>query len=225
MTLTTILFDAGDILYTRPSRSSAMEKFLLDRGYDKPAKKDDAVIEKKLTAHAGEISGKDYFRWLMARHGVNDSKDLADGVELLETAQSNVIFFEGVADTIHELKRRGFLLGIVTNTFNPEEEKSGWFKQIGIDGVWDSYADSSVLKVVKPNPEIYMAALDPIGVSPENAAFVGHAQHELDGAKAIGMTTIMFNPYPDCKKADFRAKEFRDLLTIQPIAEAFSSVS
>ena len=53
--------------------------------------------------------------------------------------------------------------------------------------------------------------------SPENAAFVGHAKIEIDGAKAIGLTTIIFNPDPDCKEADFKIEKFNDLLKIPPI--------
>ena len=126
-------------------------------------------------------------------------------------------FFEGVPETLHELKRKGFKLGIVTNTFNSRQEKNSWFKTVGIDNIWDSYADSFELQVTKPDPKIYLAALEPINESPENAAFVGHAKIEIDGAKAIGLTTVIFNPDPDCKEADFKIEKFNDLLKIPPV--------
>uniref|UniRef100_UPI003D0DDC2B HAD family hydrolase n=1 Tax=Roseibium sp. TaxID=1936156 RepID=UPI003D0DDC2B len=93
-----------------------------------------------------------------------------------------------------------------------------WFRTVGIHDIWDSYADSSELRVVKPAPEIYLAALAPLGVAPGNAAFVGHAQNELDGAKALGMTTILFNPDADAHKADHRATVFQDLLDLPILA-------
>ena len=68
--------------------------------------------------------------------------------------------------------------------------------------------------MIKPDPEIYLAALDPLGVAPENAFFVGHAQYEIDGAKALGMTTIRFNPDPDCTVSDHLIARFPDLLDI-----------
>lgn len=122
-------------------------------------------------------------------------------------------------ETLHKLKRCGFNLGIVTNTFNPQEEKMRWFKTVGIDDIWDTYADSFVLQITKPDPRIYMAAIDPINVRPENSLFVGHAQIELDGAKSVGMTTVMFNPDPDCKISDFEVKDFSDLLKLPPISK------
>ncbi len=174
----------------------------------------------RLAAHGGRISVDTFFGWLLARYGVENPQDLADGVALLKNLQSDVQFFEGVAETLHELKRRGLKLGIVTNTFNPPEEKNQWFKTIGIDGIWDSYADSCILKAVKPEPEIYLAALEPLGVAPQNAMFVGHAQYELDGAKALGMTTVRFNADADCFNADHTAIKFSDLLSLAPITEA-----
>ena len=111
-------------------------------------------------------------------------------------------------------------LGIVTNTYNSKEEKHRWFASIGIDQLWDSYANSCDLRVIKPDPKIYLAALDPINVFPSDAAFVGHAKTEIEGAKALGMTTIRFNPDPNCVESDFLAKKFSDLLNLPCIIEA-----
>lgn len=220
MTISTILFDAGDILYNKPNRKSAVIRFLTDRGYNPPTEKDPVEKAKRREAHAGQIETQAFFAWLMGHYGVSDPKHVADGIKVLREQQSDVHFFDGVPETLHELKRRGFKLGVVTNTFNSRSEKDVWFRTVGIDTVWDSYADSSELHVTKPDPAIYLAALAPLGVAPENAAFVGHAQMELDGAKAIGMTTIMFNPDPDCRVADHQVGEFKELLSVAPVATA-----
>ena len=220
MSISAILFDAGDILYSKPRRRPAIAKFLTDRGHSAPALKDPIESQMRSKAHAGEIDVETFMTWLMGHYGVTDPNEVADGVKLLRAQQSDVSFFEGVPETLHELKRRGFKLGIVTNTFNPPAEKMVWFKTVGIEDVWDSYADSCVLGVVKPDPRIFRAALDPIGIRPENAAFVGHSQSELDGAKAVGLTTIIFNPDADCTSADYFTSEFHDLLSLPPILGA-----
>ena len=217
MPLKTILFDAGDILYNKPNRKSSVIKFLTERGYSAPLENDPVEKAKRKDAHAGRIETDSFFEWLMKHYGVTNSSDFADGIELLKKQQSDVHFFEGVPETLHELKRKGFRLGIVTNTFNSRQEKNTWFKTVGIDDIWDSYADSFELQVTKPDPKIYLAALEPINESPENAAFVGHAKIEIDGAKAIGLTTVIFNPDPDCKEADFKIEKFNDLLKIPPV--------
>ena len=47
-----------------------------------------------------------------------------------------------------------------------------------------------MFNALAPDPKIYLPALDPINVFPSDAAFVGHAKTEIEGAKALGMTTI-----------------------------------
>jgi phosphoglycolate phosphatase-like HAD superfamily hydrolase len=136
-----ILFDAGDILYSKPSRQQAFDAFLLSRGYAASKNPDPIAKEMRLKAHAGQMSELEFFERLMA------------------------------------------------------------------------------------DPAIYMAALDPIGVHPQNAAFVGHAKKELDGAKALDITTIRFNPDPDCVEADFTANSFRDILDLSCIVESANTMS
>jgi HAD superfamily hydrolase (TIGR01509 family) len=122
-----------------------------------------------------------------------------------------VIFFDGVAETLHRLKALGFALGIVTNTFDSTADKLGWFSRIGIEDVWDGIANSCELKISKPDPRIYLAALEPTGMAPDEAAFVGHAAYELEAAKALGMTTIAFNRDSPDVSADHVADRFSDL--------------
>lgn len=214
MGISTILFDAGDILYSKPNRKGVIAKFLTDRGYQAPAIKDPVERAMRLEAHAGKIGVQEFMEWLMVHYGVSDPQTVQDGVAMLRSQQSDVVFFDGVGPTLHALKRRGFKLGVVTNTFNPPSEKNNWFKTIGIDGIWDSYADSCELGVVKPDAEIYLAALNPLGVEPQDAIFVGHAQYEIDGAKALGMTTVRFNPDADCNTSDHLIAKFSDLLDV-----------
>lgn len=217
MTISTILFDAGDILYSKPRRKDAVIRFLAKHGLPAPAAIDPAERRMRLAAHAGEIGIEEFFGWLLRHYGIEDPKALAEGLDLLIRQQSDVQFFDGVAETLHALKDRGFQLGIVTNTFNSREEKTRWFRSIGIHDIWDSYADSRELQIVKPDPEIYLAALDPLGVGPAQAAFVGHAQNELDGAKGLGLTTIVFNPDTASVRGDFKVDHFADLLTLPPL--------
>ena len=225
MGILAVLFDAGDILYNKPRRKAAIEKFLKDRGCPVPLSNDPIAKEMRLRAHAGKIGVDAFMEWLMQHYGVIKKQDIADGIKLLCAQQSDVSFFEGVPETLHELKRRGFKLGIVTNTFNPPSEKMVWFKSVGIDQVWDSYADSCELGIVKPAPEIYMAALDPLNIKPQDAIFVGHAQKELDGAKAIGMTTVRFNSDLDCINSDLQVNAFSDLLELGPLSSEAAPIS
>jgi len=70
----------------------------------------------------------------------------------------------------------------------------------------------------KPAPPIYRIALDELGIEPKEAAFVGHKASELQGAKAVGMTTVAFN-YGKDVEADFYIEFFSDLLTLPILTE------
>jgi FMN phosphatase YigB (HAD superfamily) len=69
---------------------------------------------------------------------------------------------------------------------------------------------SSEVGVQKPDPKIYQLALQQLGVTPDQAIFVGHKNTELEGARNAGIKTVAFNYDPDAK-ADFYIKIFSDL--------------
>ena len=203
MTISAVLFDAGDILYTRPRRTKVYTDFFTSRGLPGLDMKTPEFKRLKLDSHEGLISEDDYYEEVMRRGGVTQQADFEAGKKAFREAMLDFDFTDGVAEVLHTLKKDGLKLGIVTNTYNPTQQKLGWFKTIGIDTVWDSFATSCELKAIKPSPDIYLAALKPFGGNPVEAAFVAHAQHEIDGAKALGMTTIAFNRDDDTVQGDY----------------------
>jgi HAD superfamily hydrolase (TIGR01509 family) len=132
----------------------------------------------------------------------------------LDDEANNVQFFEGVAETLCSLKDEGFMLGIITDTALPVHVKLNWFERGGFGDVWDSVVSSRELGIRKPNPKIYKVALRQLGVTGDQAVFIGHKSSELDGAKAVGIRTIAFN-YEKGAKADIYLDHFSSLLKIQ----------
>jgi HAD superfamily hydrolase (TIGR01509 family) len=207
------LFDAGDILYFRPRRGILFNEFLNKHGVvdtnDNSYKK-----EIKQLAYKGEISRADYFRELVKSYGINDPITIEEGTHILREADDDITFFDGVYDTLKELKQKGYLLGIITDSAVPVYLKLSWFDKGGFVDVWDSYISSQEIGVQKPDPKIYMASLEQVGLQPYQAVFVGHNQEELSGAKNIGMSTIAFNS-DEGAVADHIIERFQDLLSVQ----------
>lgn len=60
--------------------------------------------------------------------------------------------------------------------------------------------------VLKPDPLIYRAALDALGVAPGEAAFVGDGRdHELLGARRLGLRAVLIErglPHTESARAD-----------------------
>lgn len=80
--------------------------------------------------------------------------------------------------------------------------------------MWDSFATSCELKICKPDAGIYLAALELLRVRPDEAAFVGHAKQELQGAKDLGLTTIAFNTDDATVTVDYIISRFPQLLDV-----------
>jgi putative hydrolase of the HAD superfamily len=120
-----------------------------------------------------------------------------------------------------ELKRRGFVLGIVTDTMYPVEWKMSWLDKVGVAEFIDVVSCSSVLGAHKPNPEIYLNALAQARLTPPESAFVGHNAYELEGARRVGMATVAVN-YDQGVHADYFCGSLPDLLQVPIFQKEFS---
>lgn len=208
-----ILFDAGDVLYHRLSAGERLRSFFHE--IDCPARMITDAEKAALNARAfrGLISLDQYYEETVRLCGITRAEDIARGKAILEAEGNDVTFFPGVRETLIALERAGFYLGIVTDTAQPVFVKLGWFEKGGFGQVWDTIISSKEIGTCKPDPKIYQAALDQLGVTPAQTIFVGHKASELDGAHAVGIHTVAFNKDPSAK-ADFYIAAFKDLLQV-----------
>jgi putative hydrolase of the HAD superfamily len=208
-----LLFDAGDILYYRPRQGRSLHKFLEELDLTDKEIPTAALNALKRQAYHGEITQSQHREALLRLYGLTDPELIERGKQLMEMDENNIHFFKGVPETLKKLKEKGFMLGIVTDTANPIHVKLNWFERGGFGHVWDSIISSKEMGIQKPHPKIYHIALQQLGVTVEQAAFVGHSPEELEGARAIGMKTIAFN-YGESARADFYIDKFAELLKV-----------
>jgi putative hydrolase of the HAD superfamily len=79
-------------------------------------------------------------------------------------------------------------LGIVSNFYGNLDRVCG---DLGIRDLFHCIVDSSCEGVLKPDPRIFQAALDRIGISPDEAVFVGdNLGRDMEGAKGVGIPHI-----------------------------------
>lgn len=87
-----------------------------------------------------------------------------------------------------ELKRKGILIGLISNCFSEEAEvirRSILFPYF--DAVFLSYEQG----VQKPDVEIFQRCVDKLSVKPEECVYVGDGgSFELEAAKDFGMTAV-----------------------------------
>ncbi len=208
-----ILFDASDLLYFRPNKGKWLKIYLNSLGLDPKNISLAQKQELETQAFKKEIDTEEYYAELLKLYGMQGDEQVEAGKKVLEKESEDIEIFDGVKDTLICLKDRGFLLGIVTDTVLPTYKKLNWFEQAGFGHVWDAVVSSRDIGIRKPNPGIYQAALCQLGVTPDEAIFVGHNPSEIQGATNVGLTTIAFN-YEDGVKADMYVEHFTDLLTL-----------
>lgn len=68
--------------------------------------------------------------------------------------------------------------------------------------------------IEKPQPGIYEKALLDLNLPAADCYFVGHTQRELNGAKRLGMTTVLINPEMDAKVADYYIETLEEILKL-----------
>ena len=207
------IFDAGDILYHRPQRGRHFAAFLKELGLEPNPTFSQQKKAIQWQAYRGQITHEEYREAVVGIYRLTQPHLVERGKQALIEDDGNVSFFDGVAETLHGLKKQGYLLGIVTDTANSISAKLQWFERGGFGQVWDSIISSMDVGTRKPDPKIYQAVLQQLGLSPDQAIFVGHKASELAGAHAIGMQTVAFN-YDKDAKADHFIENFSELLKI-----------
>jgi putative hydrolase of the HAD superfamily len=109
----------------------------------------------------------------------------------------------GSVDGMRSLAARGVRLGIISNSDGTVEEqlRRGEICQVG-EGLGVpvlAIIDSGVVGVSKPAVGIFRHALEPIGVKPERALYVGDTvRYDVRGARAAGLVPVHFDPYELC---------------------------
>jgi putative hydrolase of the HAD superfamily len=116
----------------------------------------------------------------------------------------------GSVEALQRLAKGPCKLAIVSNADGTIEEqlRRGRICQVG-EGLGVpvlAIIDSTVVGVSKPAAAIFRHALEPLGVAPEHAAYIGDTRrYDVAGARAAGLQPIHFDPYGLCPERDDHA--------------------
>lgn len=133
------------------------------------------------------------------------------GIEGLNLDLGNAIFealrvripesrplFEDTLSTLAELQQRGFLLGVVTNRLWGGKPFQEDLQTLGLLNYFDppNIAVSADLGVRKPDPAIFLHALNALSIAPNEAVMVGDSlTADIAGAQALGIFSV-WKPKP-----------------------------
>ena len=208
-----IYFDAGDILYHRPLSGKNFLAFLNSHPVNPPADIESSKRYLKSLAFENKIHRHEYYEKLVRLYGITDPTVVQQGVDAIEKDDLTVEIMPGVKEVVLELKRRGYLMGIITDTALPIHIKLKWLEKGGFGHIWDTVVSSREMGARKPSSKMYMEAIHGMGLVPGQCIFVGHKTSELEGAREMGMATVAFS-YDADAPGDFYIQNFKDLLGV-----------
>jgi HAD superfamily hydrolase (TIGR01509 family) len=222
MTTRGILFDAAGVFYDRPEPTREYVASLLqEMGLSTELAAKDRMRQKALRSQAnrGHFRPSEYWDRVLLMLGVASPADREVLIAKINAYSDQVQAIPGGREALAGLKQRGFVLGIVTDTIYPIGRKMRWLNQVGVAEFIDVVACSTVVGAHKPDPAIYLNALQQAHLRPDESAFVGHAVDELEGAQRAGLATVAVLYEPGAR-ADYYAESLVDLLNVPIFAKA-----
>ena len=219
--LRAVLFDAGNTLvfldYARMAEGVGTALALPLTGEGLAAHASEAADAMERAAGSDQERAAAYLEALfllggVPAHRMNEVRDCVSRMHKERHLWCSVR--EQTHESLGRLRDAGLRLGIVSNSDGRVEQA---LTQAGLREYFDVVIDSSLAGIEKPDPAIFLAALDALGVRPEEALYVGDL-YEVDiiGARAAGIEAVLLTPpgSPDrpCRTAASIHELVNDLL-------------
>ncbi|MET3688633.1 putative hydrolase of the HAD superfamily [Priestia megaterium] len=125
--------------------------------------------------------------------------------------------FLHMEDVLKELKKKGLLLGMITNGFTDFQWMN--IRALGIDHYFDTILVSEQEGIKKPHKDIFLRALKVLDVSAEESVYIGdHPENDVLGARGAGMHAVW-------KKDAFFDGNFTDSYVIEDLKELLNVIN
>jgi putative hydrolase of the HAD superfamily len=97
---------------------------------------------------------------------------------------------DGIPELLHDLHERGYAQGLVANQ---PTSTLAVLDTFGIRQVFNHQAVSSTLGFRKPDPRLFLAASETLGIGPPECIVVGdRIDNDISPARKLGMRTVLF---------------------------------
>jgi putative hydrolase of the HAD superfamily len=109
----------------------------------------------------------------------------------MREAGARFVLFDDAEPALAQLKRRGLLLGLISNI---DRDLSSTYDELGLSSSLDVLVTSLVVGAAKPDPAIFRAALERAGVHAAEAIHVGDMYHsDVLGARSAGIRPLLID--------------------------------
>lgn len=145
------------------------------------------------TGNGGYVNRIEWYQALLDKWGYADKLSANELAEHYDTTfgDHNVIF-EHTVPLLKELKKRGLLVGVITN--GPSYLQNHKMDESGLREYCDIVVVSGDLGVHKPDKRIFEFTAERLGLKCEECVYVGdHPINDIQGALSSGMSAIRMN--------------------------------
>jgi 2-haloalkanoic acid dehalogenase type II len=199
--LKAVLFDLGLTLIRTASFPEIYRRILARFGVtaslDDIAQAQEATEDEFDTATYDENRRKEFWinynASLLKKLGIKEKRlFLAAQIDELWWEYSNVQVYPDVEPTLSQLKIKGLKLGLVSNGFKKDLEYI--LGTLGLEKWFDVVVCIESCNCAKPDKEIFLYALDKLGVEPHEAVFVGDSiAYDYEGALNVGIKPFLID--------------------------------
>jgi putative hydrolase of the HAD superfamily len=135
-----------------------------------------------------QVFWRKWYQTILEDHGIAQNSE-ALAAELYERFcfHEMMELFPETRRVLEALKDNGYALGVISDTF-PSLQAS--LESLGIARYFDSFTASSIVGAGKPDPRIFAAATQSLGVEARDSVFVDDTKVEADGAREQGFTSF-----------------------------------
>ena len=122
---------------------------------------------------------------------------------------------ERTAETLRELRRRGYRLGLASSSKNA----GVILTRTGLDALLDRVVDGNQITRSKPDPEVFLRAAQLLKLPPEDCAGVDDALAGVESARTAGMIAAAIGPAALAGAGDWNLECLARLLDLCPPLE------
>ncbi|AJI08763.1 MULTISPECIES: HAD family hydrolase [Bacillus] len=208
-----IIFDLDGTLLDRDSSL----KFFIKEQYKRYINKLKHIPEEQYVSRFIELDNRGYvwkdkvYHQLLHEHSISDLTWEQLLEDYINNFQHHCVPFSNMEHVLKELKDKGMLLGMITNGLTEFQLLN--IRALGIEKYMDTILVSEQEGIKKPQAEIFMRALERLGVTPEESVYIGdHPENDVIGARNAGMNAIW-------KKDAFWGTPFTDEYIIEDLKE------
>jgi len=201
-----VFFDLGETLVTQNIEDNLVTKLALDelseklpkrvsgdtlyRIYGRGFRANDAIRSRHHVEIPVQVWMRELLRQALGTEPADWLVEKAIRIIVRNRAANSVVFKEA-GPILERLSNRQVRLGIISNV-SSHEVALRILKHVKLEEYFEHVITSAYTGIRKPDPGIFLYALNQFGLEPEQAIHVGDSEvHDVRGAKPVGITAIL----------------------------------